>query len=52
MAYDCVEVARGPARDLAAAALDEGRDALGPAADTEDGRFLLDLTGYVVERSR
>lgn len=52
LAYDCVESARHSARELAAAALREGQRALGPAAETEDGRFLLDLTGYVVERSR
>ncbi|MGN9779159.1 polyprenyl synthetase family protein [Micromonospora sp. H33] len=52
LAYDCVEAARRSARELAAAALREGQRALGPAAETEDGRFLLDLTEYVVERSR
>ncbi|GGM10549.1 polyprenyl synthetase family protein [Micromonospora yangpuensis] len=52
LAYDCVESARCSARELAAAARAEGERALGPAADTEDGRFLLDLTDYVVERSR
>ncbi len=34
------------------AALREGRRALGDAAETEDGRFLLDLPEYVVERNR
>ncbi|GAA3752445.1 polyprenyl synthetase family protein [Micromonospora maritima] len=52
LAYDCVESARRSARDLAEAARREGRRALGAAADTEDGRFLLDLTDYVVERHR
>ncbi|WBB94055.1 polyprenyl synthetase family protein [Verrucosispora sp. WMMC514] len=52
LAYDCVESARRSARDLAAAAYREGRRALGPAAETEDGRFLLGLPEYVVERSR
>ncbi|SCG45446.1 geranylgeranyl diphosphate synthase, type II [Micromonospora echinaurantiaca] len=52
LAYDCVESARHNARELAAAALREGQRAPGPAAETEDGRFLLDLTGYVVDRSR
>ncbi|MFG2101146.1 hypothetical protein ACGFJ5_11130 [Micromonospora echinaurantiaca] len=52
LAYDCVESARHSARELAAAALREGQRALGPAAETGDGRFLLDLTGYVVDRSR
>ncbi|WP_422733189.1 polyprenyl synthetase family protein [Micromonospora sp. WMMD558] len=52
LAYDCVESARRSARELAAAARREGQRALGAAAETEDGRFLLDLTEYVVERSR
>ncbi len=52
LAYDCVEAARSGARELASAALREGQRALGPAAETEDGRFLLDLTEYVVERNR
>lgn len=52
LVYDCVEAARRYARELAAAAHDEGKGVLGSAADTEDGRFLLDLTDYVVERSR
>ncbi|MFI7211475.1 polyprenyl synthetase family protein [Micromonospora maritima] len=52
LAYDCVESARRSARDLAEAARREGQQALGAAADTEDGRFLLDLTDYVVERHR
>lgn len=52
LSYDCVEAARRSARDLAEAARREGERALGAAADTEDGRFLLDLTEYVVERDR
>ncbi|MBQ1041114.1 MULTISPECIES: polyprenyl synthetase family protein [unclassified Micromonospora] len=52
LAYDCVESARRSARDLALAARREGERALGAAADTEDGRFLLELTDYVVERAR
>jgi geranylgeranyl diphosphate synthase type II len=52
LAYDCVEAARDSARQLAAAAFAEAERALGPAVDTEDGRFLLDLTSYVVERTR
>lgn len=40
------------ARDFAGAARRETERALGPAADTDDGRFLLDLTEYVVERNR
>lgn len=52
LAYDCVEAARRSARELAAAARREGQRALGPAAETEDGRFLLGLTEYVVARNR
>ncbi|MEV0425746.1 polyprenyl synthetase family protein [Micromonospora sp. NPDC050495] len=52
LAYDCVESARRSARELAVAARREGQRALGAAADTADGRFLLGLAEYVVERSR
>ncbi|MFG1675413.1 polyprenyl synthetase family protein [Micromonospora sp. NPDC049282] len=52
LAYDCVESARRSARELARAARHEAERALGAAVDTDDGRFLLDLTGYVVERNR
>ncbi|MFI5836192.1 polyprenyl synthetase family protein [Micromonospora sp. NPDC051300] len=52
LAYDCVESARRSARELARAARHEAERALGAAADTDDGRFLLDLTDYVVERDR
>ncbi|MDG4801370.1 hypothetical protein O7618_12515 [Micromonospora sp. WMMD980] len=52
LAYDCVESARRSAREFARAARHEAERALGDAADTDDGRFLLDLTDYVVERNR
>ncbi|WP_328338370.1 polyprenyl synthetase family protein [Micromonospora sp. NBC_00421] len=52
MAYDSVEVARRCARELADAASAEAQAALGDRAGTEDGRFLLGLTRYVVDRPR
>ncbi|MFY1627640.1 polyprenyl synthetase family protein [Micromonospora sp. WMMD735] len=51
-AYDSVEVARRSARELADAALAEGLAVLGDRAGTEDGRFLLGLTRFVVDRPR
>ncbi|MFF3866377.1 polyprenyl synthetase family protein [Micromonospora sp. NPDC001898] len=52
LAYDSVVAAQGQARDLADAARTEAAAALGERADSEDGRFLLALADYVVDRSR
>jgi geranylgeranyl diphosphate synthase type II len=47
-----LEFARQAARELAAAALAEGEVALHGVPDSEDKRFLLEATRYVIERDR
>jgi len=46
----CVDYARRAARQLVAAALAEGTDALAAAPESDEKRFLLALPSYVVSR--
>lgn len=50
--HGSLEFAREAARNLARAALDQGRDALSDIPESEDKRFLLETVRYVIERDQ
>ena len=50
--HGSLDFAREAARDLAHAALDQGREALSDVPDSEDKEFLLETARYVIERDR